>query len=68
MKGVGPAGRWFIALRERGRRIVIRIGGRRRVGGRMLMRNDCYYVNLGMGFWQDRGDLRRTYGSPINAQ
>ena len=48
MRGVGPAGRWFIALRERGRRMVIRIGGRRSVGGRMLIRNDCYYINLGM--------------------
>ena len=48
MRGVGPAGRWFIALKGRGRRMVSRIGGRRRVGGRMLIRNDCCYINLGI--------------------
>ena len=41
MRGVGPAGRWFIALKERGRRMVVKIGGRSIVGGRMLIRNDC---------------------------
>ena len=40
IRGVGPAGRWFIALKERGRRMVIKIGGRRRVGGRMPIKND----------------------------
>ena len=30
--------------------MVIKIGGRRRVGGRMLIRNDCYYINLGTDF------------------
>lgn len=40
MRGVGPAGRWFIALKERGRSMVIKIGGMRRVGGRMLSKND----------------------------
>ena len=29
--------------------MVIRIGGSRRVGGRMLIRNDCYYISLGIG-------------------
>ena len=47
MRGVGPAGRWFIALKDRGRRMVVRIGGRRRVGGRMLMRKDCGWVSMG---------------------
>ena len=47
MRGVGPAGSWFIALKDRGRRMVVRIGGRRRVGGRMLMRKDCGWVSIG---------------------
>ena len=49
MRGVGPAGRWFIALSERGRRMVVNIGGRRRVGGRMLIRKDYGLINAGAG-------------------
>jgi len=46
MRGVGPAGRWFTALKVRGRRMVVRIGGVRRVGGRTLVRNDYIDVSL----------------------
>ena len=44
MRGVGPAGRRFIVLKERGRRIVVSSGGRRSVGGRMLIRKDYVYM------------------------
>lgn len=40
MRGVGPAGRWLKAPKVRGRRIVVSKGGSRRVGGRMVVRND----------------------------
>lgn len=46
MRGVGPAGRWSTALKVRGRRMVVRIGGVRRVGGRTLVRNDYIDVSL----------------------
>lgn len=45
MIGVGPAGRAFRALRDKGRRrSARRIGGRRRVGGRVEMINDYYSI------------------------
>jgi hypothetical protein len=40
--GVGPAGRWFIAPKVRGRRTKVRRrGGRRVVYGSVERRNDC---------------------------
>lgn len=42
MRGVGPAGRVFRRLKERGRRIVARRrGDMRRVGARVERRKDC---------------------------
>ena len=56
MRGVGPAGRLFIALNVRGRRTVVKIGGSRRVGGRMLMRKDYASVSIeGSGGIRGRG-------------
>lgn len=41
MMGVGPAGRWFMWPKERGRRMKVRMsGGRRVVYGRVERRKD----------------------------
>lgn len=46
MRGVGPAGRWLNASKVRGRRMVVRRGGSRSVGGRMVARKDCFCVRV----------------------
>lgn len=40
MRGVGPAGRWLKAPKVRGLSMVVRRGGSRRVGGRIVVRKD----------------------------
>ncbi len=46
MRGVGPAGRRLKAPNVRGRKMLVRIGGRRRVGGRTLVRKDLKRVSM----------------------
>ncbi len=46
MRGVGPAGRRLNAPNVRGRKMLVRIGGRRRVGGRTLVRKDLKCVSM----------------------
>lgn len=80
MSEVGPAGRWFMRPKVRGRRTRVRIsGGRRVVNGRVERRND-YIVALALacldlwvlGVWKGVVDVcgyvRQTCDSPRAAQ
>jgi len=75
MMGVGPAGRWFMWPKERGRRMNVRMrGGRRVVYGRVARRKDCEVHRLALlrgsrdGRLNDGwSNLRRTCDFPTAA-
>ena len=77
MRGVGPAGRWFTTSKVRGRSAVVMKGGRRRVGGRTLMRKDwvggflvwCFlYREEEVAAGGGGGNVRRISESPKDAR